>query len=62
MPGRDGWDLLLDLKRDRRTREIPVVFCSVLDEPGLALSLGAADYLHKPIDQPRLVASLERLR
>ena len=24
--------------------------------------IGAADYLHKPIDQPRLVASLERLR
>jgi CheY-like chemotaxis protein len=62
MPGRDGWDLLLDLKRDRTTREIPVVLCSVLDEPGLALSLGAADYLHKPVDQSQLVATLARLR
>ena len=62
MPGRDGWELLLELKRDRGTREIPVVLCSVLDEPRLALSLGAAGYLHKPIDQGQLVGALSRFR
>jgi CheY-like chemotaxis protein len=62
IPGRDGWELLLELKRSRETREIPVVLCSVLDEPGLALSLGAASYLHKPIDQAQLVGALSRFR
>jgi CheY-like chemotaxis protein len=62
IPGRDGWELLLELKRDRETREIPVVLCSVLDEPELALSLGAAGYLHKPIDQGQLVGALSRFR
>jgi CheY-like chemotaxis protein len=62
MPGRDGWELLLELKRDRTTREIPVVLCSVLEEPRLALSLGAAGYLHKPINQGQLVTALSRLR
>jgi CheY-like chemotaxis protein len=62
IPGRDGWELLLELKRDRGTREIPVVLCSVLDEPELALSLGAAGYLHKPIDQGQLVGALSRFR
>jgi CheY-like chemotaxis protein len=62
IPGRDGWELLLELKRSRETRQIPVVLCSVLDEPGLALSLGAASYLHKPIDQAQLVGALSRFR
>lgn len=58
MPGRDGWDFLQALKASPATRTIPVIVCSVLDEPEVALSLGAAAYLQKPIDQRRLLTTL----
>lgn len=58
MPGHDGWELLLALKRSASTREIPVIVCSVLDEPEVAISLGAAAYLHKPISQQQLLRAL----
>jgi len=58
MPGRDGWDFLQMLKASPATRTIPVIVCSVLDEPEVALSLGAAAYLQKPIDQRQLLSTL----
>ena len=61
IPGRDGWELLLDLKQLPSMREIPVIICSVLDEPAVAIALGAAAYLQKPIDQDRLLAALTSL-
>lgn len=62
IPGRDGWDLLSQLKASHSTRDIPVVICSILAEPEVALTLGAAAYLRKPIDRERLVHTLEGLR
>jgi len=58
IPGRDGWELLLELKQLDATRDIPVIICSVLDEPAVAISLGAAAYLQKPIDREQLLAVL----
>jgi CheY-like chemotaxis protein len=61
MPGRDGWDLLLALKGSEKTGRIPVIICSVIDEPDVASSLGADAVLQKPIDQQRLIDILEAL-
>jgi CheY-like chemotaxis protein len=58
LPDRDGWELLLALKRRPATRDVPVIVCSVLNEPAVALSLGAAAYLHKPITQRQLLGAL----
>jgi len=58
IPGRDGWELLLELKQLDATRDIPVIICSVLDEPAVAIALGAAAYIQKPIDQAQLLAVL----
>ncbi len=58
IPGRDGWELLLELKQLDATRDIPVIICSVLDEPAVAIALGAATYIQKPIDQQQLLAVL----
>src|SRR6185437_4349092 len=41
IPGRDGWDLLLDLKTTPETHAIPIIICSVLNEPSVAIALGA---------------------
>jgi CheY-like chemotaxis protein len=60
IPGQDGWEILHALKRDPATRHIPVLICSVLEDPQLAHSLGAAGYLQKPVAQADLLAAVKR--
>lgn len=51
MPKVSGYEVCLKLKANDRTREIPIIFVTALDEPQNeeeGLSLGAVDYLHKP--------------
>jgi len=61
MPGYDGWQVLTDLKSSSETRDIPVVVCSIVEDEEKGFSLGAADYLVKPIHEDDLLASLDRL-
>ncbi len=61
LPEQDGWDVLRALKSDPRTRDIPVLFISVVDDGGLAFSLGAVDYLVKPVRRENLQVLLEKL-
>ena len=51
MPGRDGWSLLKECKTDQELKDIPVIMISQLNQSNLASSLGANDYLTKPIEQ-----------
>lgn len=60
MPSQDGWDILRQLAGDPRTRHIPIILCSVLPERSLALSLGVAEFLSKPVTQQALLAALQR--
>lgn len=62
MPKVDGWEILQMLHTDPETQHIPIIVCSVWDEPELAFSLGAAEFLKKPITQRDLLAALIRLR
>jgi len=61
MPSQDGWEILQMLKDDPVTQGIPVIVCSVLEDPQLARSLGAAADLRKPVAQGDLLAALGRL-
>ena len=58
MPKQDGWQVLQRLRNANDTRQIPVIVCSVLEEPRLATSLGAARFLAKPVGRDQLLASL----
>ncbi len=60
MPSQHGWDLLQTLSQDPETRDIPVIVCSVLPERSLALSLGVAGFLDKPVTREALLAALQR--
>ena len=62
MPHRDGWETLRALKDNPETHHIPIVVCSVVDEPELSLALGAQEHLTKPITEETLLAALERWR
>ncbi|TEU14370.1 MAG: GAF domain-containing protein [Anaerolineales bacterium] len=62
LPGKDGWTVLEELKSSRETHQIPVIICTIIDdEEARGLSLGAADYLVKPILEEDLLQSLQRL-
>ncbi len=60
MPETDGWRVLQALRTDERTRRLPVIICSVVDDPALGLALGASDYLTKPVSRPALLNALSR--
>ena len=62
MPGMDGWSVLSALKADPDLAHIPVVMVTFVAERALANSLGAADYIVKPVDWERLRAVMERFR
>jgi len=62
MPNVDGWRVLRELARQPATAHIPLIVCSVLREPELALALGASAYLKKPVDRLQLLKALARFR
>ncbi len=61
LPDHTGLSVLDRLKRDLRTRHIPVHVVSVSDYTEAALSFGALGYMLKPVSRERLVQALEGL-
>ncbi len=62
MPAMDGWAVLSELKSDPGLAGVPVIMLTVLEDQGIGYSLGAADYITKPVDQQQLVTVLRRLK
>lgn len=57
MPGKDGFEVLRELKDDKRTLDIPVIVLSGLSSPHdkvTAFDLGAVDYITKPFELTEL--------
>lgn len=64
MPDVDGLEVLRRLRGDARTRMLPVVLVTALDDREnkmRGLEAGANDFLAKPVDQPELLARLQSL-
>ncbi|GEM_PF-845900 len=55
LPDEDGWEVLRTLKALPETNAIPVIIVSIVENPEMGLSLGALDYLIKPIDKQVLL-------
>ncbi len=60
MPRVDGWALLAAFKSDAELCDIPIIIVTLLAERGIALSLGAAGFLTKPVDRARLATLLRQ--
>ena len=58
MPDLDGWTVLAAVKGDPATAGIPVVLMTIVDEKRRGYSLGAADYMVKPVDWSGLAGVL----
>ena len=61
LPDVDGWELLEKLHSHPATRAIPVIVCSIIAEEDLALVLGAALYLSKPIQHTAFIQALTQV-
>lgn len=58
LPGIDGWAVLEALKSEARTKDIPVIIVSIVDERSRGTALGAAAYLVKPVSRDALLDAL----
>lgn len=61
MPGLDGYEVCRRLKADPKTRNIPVIFLSALDELNdkvQAFDVGGVDYITKPFQMGEVVARI----
>ena len=64
MPEMDGLEVCKKLKDDPRTRHIPIILITGSTDRELrikGLSVGANDFLTKPIDRPELIARIRNL-
>ena len=55
MPGMDGWQVLSKLKADSNLAHIPVIMLTMIEDHEMGYSLGAAEYLTKPITRNELL-------
>ncbi len=60
MPGRDGWSILKECKSDKSIKDIPVIMVSQMSQESLAFSLGADDYLTKPIERNKFLKIVKK--
>jgi CheY-like chemotaxis protein len=61
LPHKDGWDVLIELKMDPKTKDIPILVTTVMRDPAKGLALGAADYLIKPISKSDLDQAMAKI-
>lgn len=61
MPEKDGWQVLQELKSRPETQDIPVIIISIVDEKQTGFSLGAADYLVKPVEKQVLLRKIKNI-
>lgn len=60
LPKLDGWSVLSQLKGDPGLSAIPVILISVEEQRARGFSLGACEYLVKPVEPERLVEVVQR--
>ncbi|MDY6899327.1 MAG: response regulator, partial [Cyanobacteriota bacterium] len=62
MPDMDGYQVCQHLKENQVTRDIPIIFISLIDdvsEKVKAFKLGAVDYIAKPLQAEEVLARVE---
>lgn len=61
MPEQDGWSLMSVLRHQPETQDVPIIVCSVLKQKDLAMMLGAAAFLEKPVSERTLLLTVESI-
>ena len=61
MEGMDGIEVCKKLKADKKTREIPIIFISAVDDPKVkaeGLRAGGVDFVNKPFDRSEMLSRI----
>ncbi len=61
MPKVDGWSVLGSMKSDPSVENIPVTMLTMFDDRHLGFSLGAFEFMTKPVDRAKLLALVRKL-
>ncbi|MBN2379449.1 response regulator [candidate division WOR-3 bacterium] len=61
LPQMDGWRVLHRLKEMQETKDIPIIVVSIVEDKSFGLSLGAVDYMVKPVSRLELLKKIENL-
>lgn len=61
MDGKDGWEILKELKDEAELQDIPVILVSCIDNKVQGYDLGADEYLIKPIERATLLMTINRI-
>jgi len=62
MPGMDGWEVLSKLKAETELAHIPVIILTMTEAQEIGYSLGAAEYMTKPVSRTQLINVLRKYR
>ena len=60
MPKIDGWSVLGIMKSEPALEHIPVIMLTIVDDRNLGFSLGASEFMTKPIDRTKLIGLLRK--
>jgi signal transduction histidine kinase/DNA-binding response OmpR family regulator len=60
MPSMDGWSVLSALKSEPDLADIPVVIWSMTSDRKLGYTLGAAEFLMKPVQRDQLISVMDK--
>src|SRR5712692_1291567 len=60
MPGGTGFETLFQLKNTPETAHIPIIVVSVVDQKQMGFTLGAAEYLVKPVQKSALLEAVRK--
>jgi CheY-like chemotaxis protein len=60
MPGGNGFETLVALRKTPETTNIPIIIVSIVDQKQVGFALGAADYLIKPVRKAALLQSIRK--
>lgn len=61
MPGRDGWSILKECKTDPDLKDMSIIMVSQMEQDKLSKSLGADDYMTKPINRELFLERVKNL-
>lgn len=63
LPKKDGYEVLLELKKDNEASRIPVIILTASSSPPTTqkfIDAGVADFVSKPFDPPELMAKIKK--
>jgi CheY-like chemotaxis protein len=61
MPGLNGFELVAQIRSNWPRMPILLISAYVSQEGGKIISHGSAEFMHKPIDPPNLITTVQRL-